>query len=312
MADYYPLLRKAVDTLDRPGRDARFEVYERARRTVVNRLRGGDSPWSDADIEAQIIALDDAVRRIEREFEPEPAAAPAAAAPVTEAPVTEAPATALPDARAAPRRVSAAGLPKWILGGAATAVLLIGLTAGYVAYRDLGRPRAARDAAIVVAAAPTKAQPQDAQADADGAQAPYVLRKQLVFYRTTHPAGTIVISLNQRFLHVVQSNQVAIRYAIGVGPECVRLAGLFQVTDKVRQGESGGAPLGPSSGRVVSVQQRYGPMAVFFGEHHAVHGTKEPSRIGLPATYGCLHQWDNDIADLYERIALNQRVVVAN
>ena len=164
----------------------------------------------------------------------------------------------------------------------------------------------------MVAAAPTKGQPQDAQADADGAQAPYVLRKQLVFYRTTHPAGTIVISLNQRFLHVVQPNQVAIRYAIGVGPECVRLAGLFQVTDKVRQGESGGAPLGPSSGRVVSVQQRYGPMAVFFGEHHAVHGTKEPSRIGLPATYGCLHQWDNDIADLYERIALNQRVVVAN
>ena len=164
----------------------------------------------------------------------------------------------------------------------------------------------------MVAAATTKAQPQDAQADADGAQAPYVLRKQLVFYRTTHPPGTIVISLNQRFLHVVQPNQVAIRYAIGVGPECVRLAGLFQVTDKVRQGESGGAPLGPSSGRVVSVQQRYGPMAVFFGERHAVHGTSEPSRIGLPATYGCLHQWDSDIADLYERIALNQRVVVAN
>jgi len=307
MADYYPLLRKAVDALDRPGRDERFEVYERARRTVVNRLRGGDSPWSDADIEAQIIALDDAVRRIEREFEPEPAAARAAAA----APVTEAPATAPPDARAAPLRVPAAGLPKWVLGGAATAVLLIALTAGYVAYRDLGRPPA-RDAAIVVAAAPTKGQPQDAQADADGAQAPYVLRKQLVFYRTTHPAGTIVISLNQRFLHVVQSNQVAIRYAIGVGPECVRLAGLFQVTDKVRQGEAGGSPLGPSSGRVVSVQQRYGPMAVFFGERHAVHGTSEPSRIGLPATYGCLHQWDNDIADLYERIALNQRVVVAN
>ena len=303
MADYYPLLRKAVDALDRPDRAERFEVYERARRTVVNRLRGGDPPWSDADIEAQIIALDDAVRRIEREFEPEPAAARAAAA---------APATAPPDARAAPLRVPAAGLPKWVLGGAATAVLLIGLTAGYVAYRDLGRPRAARDAAIVVAAAPTKAQPQDAQADADGAQAPYVLRKQLVFYRTTHPAGTIVISLNQRFLHVVQSNQVAIRYAIGVGPECVRLAGLFQVTDKVRQGEAGGSPLGPSSGRVVSVQQRYGPMAVFFGERHAVHGTSEPSRIGLPATYGCLHQWDSDIADLYERIALNQRVVVAN
>ena len=303
MADYYPLLRKAIDALGRPDRDARFEVYERARKTVVNRLRGGDTPWSDADIDAQIIALDDAVRRIEREFEPEPP------------PVAAAPAVTPPGAQAAPARVSAAGLPKWVLGGAATAVLLIALTAGYMAYRDLGRPRAdppARDAAVVVAAVPAKAPRQGAHADADGTQAPYVLRKQLVFYRTTHPAGTIVISLNQRFLHIVQPNQIAIRYAIGVGPECVRLAGLFQITDKVRQGETADAPPGPAAGRVVSVKQRYGPMALFFGERHAVHGTKEPSRIGLPASYGCLHQWDNDIADLYERIALNQRVVVAN
>ena len=308
MADYYPLLRKAVDALDRPDRDERYAVYERARRTVVNRLRGDDPPWSDAEIDAQILALDDAVRRIERELEPEPAAPPAATAPAA------APAVTPPAARAAPPR-AATRVSKWVLGGAATAVLLIAVAGGYMAYRDQGRPRAEppmRDAAAVVAAVPTRAQPQDVPADADGAQAPYVLRKQLVFYRTTHPAGTVVISLNQRFLHVVQPNQVAIRYSIGVGPECVRLAGLFQITDKVRQGESGGTPLGPSSGRVVSVQQRYGPMAVFFGERHAVHGTSEPSRIGRPATYGCLHQWDNDIADLYERIALNQRVVVAN
>ena len=46
MADYYPLLRKAVDALDRPDRDERYAVYERARRTVVNRLRGDDPPWS--------------------------------------------------------------------------------------------------------------------------------------------------------------------------------------------------------------------------------------------------------------------------
>jgi lipoprotein-anchoring transpeptidase ErfK/SrfK len=309
MADYYPLLRKAVDALGRPGRDERYTVYERARKTVVNRLRGGDAPWSDADIDAQILALDDAVRRIESELDPQPASAVEPPVAVAATPVVEPADT--PPAR---RRVAAAGLPKWVLGGAATAVLLIVLAAGYLAYRDQSRRPAdplLRDAAAVPAV-PTKAQPQDTRPNADDLQPSYVLRKQLVFYRTTHPAGTIVISLNQRFLHVVQPNQVAIRYAIGVGPECARLAGLFQITDKVRQGETAEASAGPSSGRAVSVKQRYGPMALFFGERHAVHGTNEPARVGRPATYGCLHQWNTDIADLYERVALNERVVVAN
>jgi lipoprotein-anchoring transpeptidase ErfK/SrfK len=309
MADYYPILRKAVDALDRPGRDNRYGVYERARRTIVSRLRGADTPWSDADVDAQVAALDDAARRIEQEFNSETA---------SRMPVGEpAPAAIDPDAPVEPPRqraaVSAASVPRWLLGGAAAAIVLIGLAATYVAYRDSGRPRSASPPAEAVASSAKGAQPVSAAND--GAHASYVLRKQLVYYRTTHPAGTIVISLNQKVLHVVQANRVAIRYAIGVGPECAKLAGLFQVTDKVKQGGSNEVPpadAAPTPRRVASVTARYGPMALFFGERHAVHGTSEPTRIGLRASYGCLHQWNHDISDLYERVALNDRIVVAN
>lgn len=44
MAHYCSILRKAVAELDRPGEDERYELYERARGTVVSRLGGADPP----------------------------------------------------------------------------------------------------------------------------------------------------------------------------------------------------------------------------------------------------------------------------
>src|SRR5437764_1462836 len=76
------------------------------------------------------------------------------------------------------------------------------------------RPTAAnRPAPVRPAATPTAV----ASAE-DLAQPSYILRRQRVFYRTTHPPGTIAVSLNQKFLYLVQPNQVAIRYTIGIGP----------------------------------------------------------------------------------------------
>ena len=72
---------------------------------------------------------------------------------------------------------------------------------------------------------------QTVASDVDNAS--YMLRRQRIFYRTTHPPGTIIVSRSQRFLYLVQPNQVAIRYAIGTGPECENIAGLFRITEKL-------------------------------------------------------------------------------
>ena len=67
-------------------------------------------------------------------------------------------------------------------------------------------------------------------ADAD---VPFFFRRQPVFYRTTYPVGTIIIDKQQHFLYLIQPNQVALRYGIGVGKPCAGVAGLRKVAGKV-------------------------------------------------------------------------------
>ena len=52
MTDYYPLLRKAIDRLDRPDQRARDDLYERARKALVRQLL--DDGRSDAEIDKQL------------------------------------------------------------------------------------------------------------------------------------------------------------------------------------------------------------------------------------------------------------------
>ena len=88
MADYYPLLSRAVAGLTNNTGEVRRALYERARTALVNQLRNSDPPLSEADITRERLALEEAVRRIEAETS---AAADAPAAPAPEAPKDEQP-----------------------------------------------------------------------------------------------------------------------------------------------------------------------------------------------------------------------------
>ncbi len=50
MADYHPLIRRAVDGLSENKPDLRQAVYERARAALLHQLRSLDPPLSEADI----------------------------------------------------------------------------------------------------------------------------------------------------------------------------------------------------------------------------------------------------------------------
>ena len=56
--------------------------------------------------------------------------------------------------------------------------------------------------------------------------------KQVVFYRTSEPPGTIIIVTAERFLYLVQGNNRAIRYGIGVGREGFQWSGLQKISRK--------------------------------------------------------------------------------
>ena len=287
--DYYSALRKAAAAPGLSERAARHAFYERARRALENDLRNTDPPLREADIDAHIDALGAAIVRIERELDAPPRPLPR-------------------DVEAVPADEAAAP-PRRRVGMALGALALIAI-AGLGAYLMVPRERSHPAPAARSEAPRTSNEPA-----AEEAQAPYILRQQRVYYRTTHPAGTVIVSRNQRFLYIVQPNQVAIRYAIGVGPECETLSGLFRITGKAgepdqRPTAAGGAAPGPDAGRKPGAQ--FALPALYFGGTHAVHRTSEPGRIGQAARLGCFHAWEKDIADLYERVPLEERVVIAN
>ena len=68
MADYYPLITKAVADLDpdAPG-ESRRALYERARAALLAQLRSINPPFTEAEITRERLALEEAVRRVEGE-----------------------------------------------------------------------------------------------------------------------------------------------------------------------------------------------------------------------------------------------------
>lgn len=101
MADFYPILARAVAGLADQSPEARRAIYDRARNALVTQLRSLDPPLGEAEIMRERLALDEAVTRIEADYgdapqpqpggtmirerapepepEPEPAAEPAEA-----------------------------------------------------------------------------------------------------------------------------------------------------------------------------------------------------------------------------------------
>lgn len=107
MADYYPLLSRAVSGLAESTPETRRMIYERARTALLQQLRSLEPPLSEADIARERLSLDDVIRRVEAE---QAAAALAAAneAASTDSPAIPAPLPAEPPPAPAPEAPAAA------------------------------------------------------------------------------------------------------------------------------------------------------------------------------------------------------------
>ena len=119
--------------------------------------------------------------------------------------------------------------------------------------------------------------------------------RQLVYYRTNQPVGTLVVDKNQTFLYVVRPNVSALRYNIGVGPECTTLSGLYHVVRKEEPKPSGDA---------------LGARVLYLDKDYRIHGSSAAIPPGKLA--GCIRLVDDDVIYLYDRTPLESRVVVAN
>lgn len=145
-----------------------------------------------------------------------------------------------------------------------------------------------------------------------------VAAPQVVPFRSGYYPGTIVVKTNERRLYLVMEQGVAVRYPVGVGRAGKQWAGTARIDGKYRN--PAWAPPAdvkrdnPRLPSVIPGGSPHNPMGVaamtLTGGEYAIHGTNKPSSIGGYVSYGCIRMYNQDIADLYERVSVGTPVVV--
>ena len=142
-------------------------------------------------------------------------------------------------------------------------------------------------------------------------------QRQLVFFRTTEAPGTIIVHTSERFLYLVQGNNRALRYGIGVGREGFQWQGLVKISRKAEWPDWTPPP-------EMIARQPYlprfmaggpgnpmGARALYLGQTvYRIHGTNQPQTIGQAVSSGCFRLVNPDVIDLYNRVPVGTRVVV--
>jgi len=153
--------------------------------------------------------------------------------------------------------------------------------------------------------------------NADEEELPAEYQRQMVFFRTTEAPGTIIVNTSERFLYLVQGNNRAIRYGIGVGRDGFQWAGLKRIERKAEWPDwtpppemierqpylprfMAGGPGNPMGARALYIG----------GTVYRIHGTNQPQTIGSAVSSGCFRLTNPDVTDLYERVPVGTRVVV--
>jgi lipoprotein-anchoring transpeptidase ErfK/SrfK len=142
-------------------------------------------------------------------------------------------------------------------------------------------------------------------------------RRQPVFYRTEEKPGTIIIDTSDRFLYLIQSNNVALRYGIGVGRDGFQWQGLLRVTRKSEWPDWTPPPemiqRQPYLPRFMAggPGNPMGARALYLGNTvYRIHGTNAPETIGHAVSSGCFRLVNDEIEDLYARVPVGTKVIV--
>jgi lipoprotein-anchoring transpeptidase ErfK/SrfK len=179
----------------------------------------------------------------------------------------------------------------------AAAIVTSACTGSALAQRDEDRP------GYVPTPAEEQLQPQ--------------FQRQVVFFRTSEPPGTIIVDTPSRYLYLVQGNNRAIRYGIGVGREGFQWSGALNITRKQEWPDWTPPPemiqRQPYLPRFMAggPGNPMGARALYLGTTvYRLHGTNQPETIGSAVSSGCFRLVNPDIIDLYERVPVGTRVVV--
>jgi lipoprotein-anchoring transpeptidase ErfK/SrfK len=141
--------------------------------------------------------------------------------------------------------------------------------------------------------------------------------KTTVDYPSTEKPGTIVISTKERRLYYLLGDGRALRYGIGVGRPGFEWKGVHTVT-AMREWPDWTPPeqmlrRRPDLPRHMKggEDNPLGARAMYLGSTlYRIHGSNEPETIGDAVSSGCFRMTNDDVMDLYKRVAVGTKVIV--
>ena len=142
--------------------------------------------------------------------------------------------------------------------------------------------------------------------------------REVVAYAGREHPGTILISLSERRLYLVEPGGQAIRYGVGVGRPGFTWAGTKTIAAK-REWPGWTPPpqmlrRRPDLPRYMKggIDNPLGARAMYLGgSMFRIHGSNEPETIGQAVSSGCIRMTNTDVADLYDRVHVGTRVIVS-
>jgi lipoprotein-anchoring transpeptidase ErfK/SrfK len=142
--------------------------------------------------------------------------------------------------------------------------------------------------------------------------------REVVAFNGNAPRGSIVVRTNERKLYLVLGDGRALRYPVGVGRAGRQWAGQSFIDGKHVRPDWAPPPdikrERPNLPSVIPGGSPANPMGVaaltLSGGDYAIHGTNQPDSIGGFVSYGCIRMYNQDIADLYERVGVGTPVIV--
>jgi lipoprotein-anchoring transpeptidase ErfK/SrfK len=142
-------------------------------------------------------------------------------------------------------------------------------------------------------------------------------RRQIVDYRSSEAAGTIIIDTPNTYLYLVLGGGKAMRYGIGVGREGFSWSGVKAIERKAEWPDWTPPPemiaRQPYLPRFMAGGETnpLGARAMYLsGSLYRIHGTNAPETIGQHVSSGCIRLVNEDVIDLYNRVHLGTKVVV--
>lgn len=147
------------------------------------------------------------------------------------------------------------------------------------------------------------------------------LTTRIVAFDRTMPAGSILIQTGARKLYFVLGDGKAIEYPVGVGREGFTWSGTNRITRKA-EWPTWRPPLDmirreAEKGRYLpeliegGEDNPLGARALYIGDtEYRIHGTNQPWTIGKAVSSGCIRMLNEQVIDLYGRVAMGALVTV--